>query len=85
MGMCTPITAFPLKRPVNNQMEGELSLSLCVSNEVGTKIEDRKEGRLVYSERAWEIRPTGTAMRAHPQPLPSGDEGLSHFSCVQHS
>ena len=31
-------------------MEGELSLSLCVSNEVGTKIDDRKEGRLVYSE-----------------------------------
>ena len=51
--MCASIASFPLKRPGDNQVDGELSLSLCVSNEVGTKIEDRKgrkEGRKVYSE-----------------------------------
>ena len=42
--MCTSIASFPLKRPGDNQVDGELSLLLCVSNEVGTKIEDR-EGR----------------------------------------
>ena len=31
-------------------MEGELSLCLCVSNEVGTKIEDRKEGWFTLNE-----------------------------------